>query len=147
MNNEEIEKLKEERDAAIEAGLKLVEITKSINSENWAEWHEAADKLKALKPKVEPSEWWLRITPDGSPVGVYGSAKEAESCPFGVLVVRLREVVPVEWERWRNDYGKCEILKGRSEVKIGIAFSHIEAGGICDHHNAEMARVTGTEGK
>lgn len=62
---EDIEKLKEERDAAIEAGLKLVEITKSINSADWKRWHEAADKLKAMKSKAGPtSKESLTVQPD-----------------------------------------------------------------------------------
>jgi hypothetical protein len=143
-----------EQNELLEAALKLAETFKSI--ENKADWsmetQQALDAIEKHRPKPEPLECWANLYKDGSRnYHTTETAAQNVGDLHGLMIrraVHLREVTPApEWERWRNDYGKCEILKGRSEVKIGIAFSHIEAGAICSYHNAEMARVTGTEGK
>lgn len=64
--NEEIEKLKRERDAAIEAGLKLADMTESLSGSDWTEFEDLVNKLKALRPEPEMLKFWVNVSNDES---------------------------------------------------------------------------------
>ena len=144
MNNEEIEKLKEERDAAIEAGLKLAErfresvMTDDLTPEDIA----AVLAVEAFKPKPEPLECWVNTY--GPNHQYHHSEESARSCAGHAAIrtaVHLREVTPIEWGRW--DYGSVNDLYEAKSTSGWIGGFTV----IADAHNAEMQRVTGTEGK
>jgi hypothetical protein len=135
-----------EQNELLEAALKLAETFKSI--ENKADWsmetQQALDAIEKHRPKPEPEECYMIIWADGSRTAT--TTKPDDKVGSGkIRVAHLREVTPApEWERWRNE-GRTALMdggyRGWTMVDETAAFT------LCELHNAEMARVTGTEGK
>ena len=145
METEDIEKLKEAAFKLAEMIKQRLETDQRFTIETWRRVIAAVEMLKA---NPEPVECWANVYQDGSCMGF---AREdtalLETTPKHVRsAVHLREVTPApEWERWKV-------------VEIRQRFGLAEGGGkfistaptlytLADAHNAEMKRVTGTEGK
>jgi hypothetical protein len=142
--SEDIEKLKE-------AAFKLAEMHRNQFEEGQAYpvrvWKEAVATIEAFKPKVEPLECWVNLFTDGQLSGPWVTKDKAESQGYinqiDRLAIHLREVAPVEWERWETKgnvvYQKDKLVINASNVGSAVVIANL--------HNAEMHRVTGTEGK
>lgn len=138
MDNE-IEKLKQDLTAAVDAGLKLAEILNGACLP--PETRDAIKTLEALRPKPRLLEGWVRV----GPVGQMGYAHPTKEVAEGDLiegwrVVHFREAAPIpvpEWVEWRR--GGALVLQGDEEV--GEAEDISEAAHFCDAHNSEMRRL------
>lgn len=84
MNIEEIEQLKRERDAAIEAGLKLAELGAGTGVSRNTEWEGAVENLKSLRPKPERLRCWI----ERDRGGLFEECHFTE--PSASLMVRIR---------------------------------------------------------
>ena len=142
---EDIEKLKE-------AAFKLAESLKSLNGSVILSTEEksAIATIESFKPKVEPLECWVNVYPGEQQVFHTIKASADFNLREGGRTVHLREVTPVEWERWEVvscTTGAFFIHNERNLRVVNVSYSLLQAKSIADAHNAEMKRVTGTEGK
>jgi hypothetical protein len=133
-----------EQNELLEAALKLAETFKSIeNKTDWSmETQQALDAIEKHRPKPELVERWVILWGDGTED--YFNHDPKTTSPNG-KTVHLHEVTPApEWERWRHE-GRTALMdggyRGWTMVDATAAFT------LCEFHNAEMKRVTGTEGK
>lgn len=143
LNMEDVEKLKEERDVILGLAFKLVEFLKDTATDpNLLDDEKAViAAIEAFRPKLEPMECWAVSWKSGHRT-FYPSEQEAKAIATshdGITHLRA----PVEWERWKSVNKK--ILA--SGVYQGSAVNSFDANDIAKAHNAEMERVTGTEGK
>ncbi len=146
METEDIEKLKEAAFAAAEL-LKSLPYHGSFHGENRAE---IIASIEAFKAKPELFEAWGNFYEGWIPC-LYRSSEIAKSnAGNGArrVAVHLREVTPPpEWERWR--VGRIRewhgVAEGSGNIISTAPAPNCEL--IADAHNAEMKRVTGTEGK
>jgi hypothetical protein len=140
----EIEEL---RETLYEAG-ELIEKLKAFStSDEVQESNEILAKIKALMPEPEPFEAWGNFYGGWVPC-LYRTLERAKTNagPGATrTAVHIREVTPAqEWVKWKG-VGKNVQAHGHPFV---IRCSHeIEANLAAVYHNAEMKRVTGTEGK
>ena len=144
--NEEIEKLKKERDAAIEAGLKLVELGAGTGVSCNTEWEGAAQNLKALRPKPERLRGWANIYPPKiTETGFLYDSEEAAKKLARSSLQTLRIAVPMievrplpelpEMEEWNSDGGVVRTKTGRSLTGyVGTG----PADTLCETHNATI---------
>jgi hypothetical protein len=127
----------------LEAALKLAEIARR-NTDDGDEWEAAITAVEAFKPKHEPLEKWA-VKFEAGGCEYFGdeskATKRASSSKLKMTVHHLREVTPIEWQKWVAYHGSNEIHTADRRMFGGDI--HI----IVDKHNAEMQRVTGTEGK
>ena len=138
MENKKIEKLKEERNQLLSMLDDLNRLTADTEGTNWPEIHRIFKQVDAFKPKVGPLEMWA-VKYDNGGQGVFANKDEAERIMTSRDSIHyLREVTPVEWERW--DEEKVAELHGERHWKAAFT-------AVADAHNAEMQRVTGTEVK
>jgi hypothetical protein len=140
----EIEEL---RETLYEAG-ELIEKLKAFStSDEVQESNEILAKIKALLPEPEPFEAWGNFYGGFFPV-LYRTLERAKTNagPGATReAVHIREVTPApEWTKWKGD-GQC-IQQTGHPFNI-ICTNEIEAHLAAVYHNAEMKRVTGTEGK
>lgn len=144
METEDIEKLKEAAFAAAEL-LKSLPHHGSFHGEDRAE---IIAKIEAFKPKPVIFEAWANFYEGWVPC-LYRDPERAKSNAgngASRVAVHLREVTPApEWERWvlYLDRG----VKTTSEKLLFAAVDEQYAKNAIAAHNAEMQRVTGTEGK
>jgi hypothetical protein len=139
--SEDIKKLEE-------VAFKLAERIKQLHSKSdlpTKQDIELADAIEAFKPKAEPPfETWAIIYPDRLLSCYFSEDAASRANTDKTRVAHLREVTPVEWERWCVELG-AQIRQG--EKHICTPASPHTARQIADAHNEEMQRVTGTEGK
>lgn len=131
----DIEKLKE-------AAFKLAEMAKR-NSDDVDEWNDAIAAVEAFKPEEKLIEQWVNVYTYGA-YGVTYPTKEIavkNSAEGLIRTAHLREVVPVEWVEWVLYDGHITSKNGR------LIYAAPSLYDICAAHNADMKRVTGTEGK
>lgn len=145
MDNE-IEKLKQERDEILTKALRLIELEEladggtAINREDW---DSAVGDLRALRPKPKPREGWLEMhcgkrfedfhftEPSAS---LMGRIREQ-----GNSIHHMREVLPApKWERW--EAGGVEVYCGTE--RVGFAECGASAKKIAGRINAEMERLS-----
>lgn len=147
MNSEDIEKLKEAAFAAVELLKKTPHNGPHYNTEK----AEIIAAIEAFKPKSEPVECWANLHKDGS--RNYHSTEEgAQSVGdlHGLMIrraVHLREVAPVEFERWKvGEIGQwVGVAQANGRLIATAPTPNCKL--IADAHNEAMQRVTGTEGK
>jgi hypothetical protein len=140
----EIEEL---RETLYEAG-ELIEKLKAFStSDEVQESKEILAKIKALLPEPEPFEAWANFYGGFVPC-LYRTLEDAKrNAGPGTTrkTVHIREVTPApEWTQWKG-VGRCVQPPGNA-FNI-ICKNEIEASLAAMYHNAEMKRVTGTEGK
>lgn len=149
---EDIEQIKKERDAAIEAGLRLADHLRATAPSGCLKQDErdAIAAIEALKPKLEqskPRECVIRYTQETRKITPWGIGMpvghEMEECGMSEIL-HMREVMPApEWERWRS----VGFAVMQAADHIASAPSAELASEFAIRHNAEMERVTGTKGK
>jgi hypothetical protein len=105
--------------------------------------------IEKHRPKPKLVECWLELNSCGGFEGYWISPPTedvmARTRSKGHSIHHLREVTSApEWERWETK-GQIEIWQG--ETMICRFSSGGDAMKIVSLHNAEMKRVTGTEGK
>jgi hypothetical protein len=140
----EIEEL---RETLYEAG-ELIEKLKAFStSDEVQESKEILAKIKALLPEPEPFEAWGNFY-DGWTPCLYRTLERAKTnAGPGTTrtAVHIREVTPSpDWVKWKG-VGRCVQPPGNA-FNI-ICKNEIEANLAAMYHNAEMKRVTGTDGK
>jgi hypothetical protein len=141
----EIEQIKQERDQAIAAALKLRDaVAEHIGAETYPnEIALAVREVESIAPKRKPMECWVTAWRGYSrPASVHTTKGEAEQSianRSGATVHHIREVLP--WKRWIAYDGPCEIGTGEKRIR------HYNVSEICEAHNAEMERITGTKGE
>lgn len=134
MDNE-IEKLKQERDEILAKALRLIELD-ALAYEGTAithkDWEEAAAAIEAHRPKPKPLELWVNEESDGT-FEAFPSRSDALRCGEELTraAVHMREVLPApKWGRWD---------------RIAVSEIYSELGtwqSVADRHNAEMERLT-----
>jgi hypothetical protein len=140
----EIEEL---RETLYEAG-ELIEKLKAFStSDEVQESNEILAKIKALLPEPEPFEAWGNFYGGWVPC-LYRTLEDAKrNAGPGTTrtAVHLREVTPApEWVKWE---GVKQTVQVPGSAFFIICTNEIEAHLASAYHNAEMKRVTGTEGK
>ena len=146
METEDIEKLKEAAFAAAEL-LKSLPHHGSFHGEDRAE---IIAKIEAFKPEPVIFEAWGNFYEGWVPC-LYRDPERAKlNAGEGAsrVAVHLREVTPApEWERWK--VGEISqwfgVAEGNGKLIASATAPNCKL--IADAHNAEMRRVTGTEGK
>jgi len=140
----EIEEL---RETLYEAG-ELIEKLKAFStSDEVQESNEILAKIKALLPEPESFEAWGNFYAGFFPClyrTLEDAKRNADACTTRTAV-HLREVTPApEWTQW-----KCvkQGVKVQGKLLNIICANEVEAAYVAAYHNAEMERVTGTEGK
>jgi hypothetical protein len=99
--------------------------------------NQAREIIAKHRPKPERLGGWMNQYPDGTfgqelyPTEEKARIKGSQSVP-----VHLREVVPVEFERWTAYEGP-----GQIQIQGGKRIRHYDMSAICDAHNAEMERI------
>jgi hypothetical protein len=129
---------KEDQNELLDAALKLAEIMNpaAITEETKS----LIAKIEKHRPAKDVVDAWIRVGPDGRKGYSFASKEIAEfRLASDWRVVRVREVLP--WKRWIAYDGPCEIGAGEKRIR------HYNVSEICDSHNAEMERVTGTKGE
>jgi hypothetical protein len=149
--SEDIEKLKMERDAAIAIlhGTALSELLSGGEAIGWDCADEVRAAVEAFKPKLRQVEAFARVFIDDNSIsGVYTDEGCRKNLPPAMRIAHLREVTPVEWERWVH-FEECGEVQVRTErgAYLFTAISLDSARLATRAHNAQMQRVTGTEGK
>lgn len=144
MDNE-IEKLKQERDEILAKALRLIELD-AMAWEGTAisrkDWDAAVAELQALRPKPKPLELWVNVYPDQYGDCIYKSEVEARLATSDTrlesrIAVHMREVLPApKWERWDRDEVRGRFHYVRDTVGEAESFAR-----IADRHNAEMERL------
>ena len=142
--NEEIEKLKRERDAAIEAGLKLADMTESLSGSDWTDFEDLVNKLKALRPTPERLRGWANVYRDGGGMALFQNHDSAKS--YGERALAERIAVPMieakplpelpEMEEWES-VGD-EVIERDHREHIAYALDPRMALKISDAHNAAI---------
>lgn len=141
METEDIEKLKE-------AAFKLAEMAKADSG--GPEWESAIAAVEAFKPEPEPFEAWGNFYEGWAPC-FYRDPERAKSYAGNGakrVAVHLREVTPApEWVQWKaGEIGGFQaVAEGNGKFIAAAPAPNCKL--IADAHNAEMKRVTGTEGK
>ena len=140
----EIEEL---RETLYEAGQLMQKLKVFSSAKLVEERDEMLAKIKALLPEPEPFEAWGNFYGGWVPClyRTFEDAKRNAGPGATREAVHIREVTPAqEWIKWS--------AVGRGVQAPGYAFimicgNEIEAKLAAIYHNAEMERVTGTEGK
>ena len=140
----EIEEL---RETLYEAG-ELIEKLKAFStSDEVQESNEILAKIKALLPEPEPFEAWGNFYGGWVPC-LYRTLERAKAnAGPGTTrtAVHIREVTPSpEWTKWKWVNRAVQVPGKPLNV---ICANEVEAAYVAAYHNAEMERVTGTEGK
>jgi hypothetical protein len=131
-----------EKNELLEAALKLAEMHRNFTEKGDAysldTWNAAIAAIEKHRPKPEPEECYMIIWADGSRTAT--TTKPDDKVGSGkIRVAHLLEVTPApEWERWDED--KVREAYWESDERNVFA-------AMAKAHNAEMRRVTGTEGK
>jgi hypothetical protein len=144
----EIEQIKQERDQAIAAALKLRDaVAEHIGGQTYPnEIALVVKEVEAIAPKSERLELWvLKYS-----TGTYIAHRSAESAdmhrkPFTSdppSVHHMREVRPVKWGRWEAVHSgeRWWVAHSTGEL-IGAPESKLAADWISDAHNAAMERL------
>jgi hypothetical protein len=140
----EIEEL---RETLYEAG-ELIEKLKAFStSDEVQESNEILAKIKALLPEPEPFEAWGNFYAGWVPC-IYRTlelAKRNAGPGTTRKAVHIREVTPApEWIKWKAVEKSVQVPCKPFNI---ICTNELEANIAARYHNAEMERVTGTEGK
>lgn len=100
----------------------------------------------ALHPKRELIDGLMNLYPGGFfGQEIYPTREEATIDGSNAVPVHLREVTPApEWERWFANGRMAVAKRGKKSWTMVDAYA---AQSICDFHNAEMEKATGTKGK
>ena len=147
--SDEIEKLKKERDAAIEAGLKLACIVRekidrdSSNPKTIMATHEAIAAIEALRTKPERLRGWAVVYPDGSFIG-FESQEAAESYVVAghgtaVPIIQSKPLPELpEMEEWEV-VGSLGAIDAKAASKLNVfARDFPEAKEFVRLHNAAV---------
>jgi hypothetical protein len=129
-----------EKNELLKAALKLAEMHRNFTEKGEAysldAWNAAIAAIEKHRPKHKPVERWVILWYDGTEDFFNHDPKTTS--PNG-KTVHLREVTPApEWDRWDEEKAR-EIYWDKDERNVFAAMAKA--------HNAEMRRVTGTEGK
>jgi hypothetical protein len=140
----EIEEL---RETLYEAG-ELIEKLKAFSSSQLGqERNEILAKINALLPEPEPFEAWGNFYGGWTPC-LYRTLEDAKrNAGPGArrIAVHIRAVTPApEWTKWK---GVKQTVQVPGCAFFIICKNEVEASLAAAYHNAEMKRVTGTEGK
>jgi hypothetical protein len=134
MFNQELEM--SEQNELLEAALKLAE---SIKPYSLGEVErELIEIIERHRPKPERLERWVNVFKGGR-IGELWPSPEIAATHAPRETIRqalLREVVPVEFERWTAYEGP-----GQIQIQGGKRIRHYDMSAICDAHNAEMERI------
>lgn len=128
-----------EQNELLEAALKLAEFTGRMCLDS--EMREAREVIERHRPKPERLEGWVNYYGPAKHGHVLFPSKEhAESVNDSEngRTVHMREVVPVEFEKWTASPGGA-IWQGSK--RIWNAGKQEIAEGLCEAHNAEMERI------
>jgi hypothetical protein len=146
----EIEEL---RETLYEAGELMQKLKVFSSAKLVEERDEMLAKIKALLPEPEPFEAWGNFYGGFFPV-LYRTLERAKTnAGPGTTreAVHLREVTPAaewttaqEWTKWKEVGRGVQVPGNLLNV---ICANEVEAAYVAAYHNAEMERVTGTEGK
>lgn len=143
MDNE-IEKLKQERDEILAKALRLIELD-AMAWEGTAisrkDWDAAVAELQALRPKPKPLELWVNEESYGT-FEAFPSRSDALRCGEELTrtAVHMREVLPApKWERWNSD--SDGVVKTESGRSLTGYVGTVTADTLCQTHNAEMERL------
>jgi hypothetical protein len=140
----EIEEL---RETLYEAGQLMQKLKVFSSAKLVEERDEMLAKIKALLPEPEPFEAWGNFYGGWVPC-LYRTLERAKrnAGPGATrTAVHIREVTPApEWIRW-SAVNRAVHVNGPT-VNI-TCDNELEAAYVAAYHNAEMKRVTGTEGK
>jgi len=141
-----------EKNELLKAALKLAEMHRNFTEKGEAysldAWNAAIATIEKHRPKPEPVECWVNIYKAEESRGRFGFAwshkcdaerNAATREDVERVAVHLGEVTPApEWDRWDEEKAR-EIYWDNDERNVFAAMAKA--------HNAEMRRVTGTEGK
>ncbi len=140
----EIEEL---RETLYEAGELIQKLKVFSSPEVDQESNEILAKIKALMPEPEPFEAWGNFYAGFFPClyrTLEDAKRNADACATRTAV-HIREVTPAqEWTKWKCVKRGVQVQGKPLNV---ICANEVEAAYVAAYHNAEMERVTGTEGK
>jgi hypothetical protein len=132
-----------EKNELLEAALKLAEMHRNFTEKGEAysldAWNAAIAAIEKHRPKPEPLQGWVNVYGNEHPF--YATEEDAKEGASGGCLRQafVHEVTPApEWERWDED--KVREAYWESDERNVFA-------AMAKAHNAEMRRVTGTEGK
>jgi hypothetical protein len=96
---------------------------------------QAREIIAKHRPKPERLEGWVGVYPSGAKSFEETEAKCREACQRASRFVHVREVVPVEWERWDGDelYGEYMAERPEHDRKLFAK--------LAERHNAELERI------
>ena len=136
----EIEKLKRERDAAIEAGLKLAELGAGTGVSRNTEWEGAVENIKALRPKPERLRCLVNQRQDGSIFAYEEPKRPFEGVKATRIAVPMIEVRPLPElpEMEELDSVGHEIIERGDRECIAYAHGPQMALKIINAHNATV---------
>lgn len=144
----EIEQLKAERDAAIEAGLELAQIVRGDRVFSTLEQIAAVAAVEALAPKPKPFDAWCLVGPSVAtgraivqttfPDEEAAEREKHQGLLKGAAIVHLREVTePPKFERW-----ECTLRTVHDQYRTHLFRCEVpeDAEACIAAHNAELDR-------
>jgi hypothetical protein len=142
----------ENQNELLEAALKVVETMRTVGDNCEIDWSLEAERamqtIERHRPKPERLEGWVNVFKDGR-IGQLWSSQEIaavqadEDCP-PIRQALLREVVPVEFEKWTAESapgGSWWRVLNSEGGTIATNLSKTCAESFRDTHNTEMERI------
>ena len=142
MDNE-IEKLKQERDEILAKALRAVHLMKQSSYDGHA-WKSAIAEIEALKPKPERLRLWVNEESNGA-FSAYGTRELALRCGEELtrVAVHMREVRPIgdvpTWEEW--EVSRAVWIKVKGGDDIFCCHTPEAAANLVARHNSTARRL------
>lgn len=130
----------------LKAALRLANKAKdpSLSVDDLAEEIAAVEKFRPAPEPRKAREWWVNVCSSGFPA-TYRTEEHALNCAGKhAETVHVREVLPVEWERWEAKDGYVYM---RGSNNLALHTGNDTARRIAILHNSAMEALAGKEGK